>query len=98
MIARWGLLNVMDNERRRRFEMVVDNEVAFVSYAREDERLVLVHTVVPQALAGRGIGTALARAVLEEMRRRGQRVVPRCEFIAAFIARHPEFADLVAEE
>ncbi|HYZ15914.1 MAG TPA: GNAT family N-acetyltransferase [Candidatus Acidoferrum sp.] len=88
----------MDNERRRRFEMVVDNEVAFVSYAREDERLVLVHTVVPQALAGRGIGTALARAVLEEMRRRGQRVVPRCEFIAAFIARHPEFADLVAEE
>jgi len=42
------------------------------------------------------VGSALVRAVLDDVRRRGLRVEPRCPFIAAFIARHPAYADLVA--
>lgn len=91
------MVELNDNAALRRFEMVVDGETAFVNYAAENDQLVLVHTEVPQALAGRRVGTALARAVLDEARRRGQRVAPRCEFISAFIQRHPEYSDLVAE-
>jgi len=86
---------VTDNPTLNRYEMAVDGETAFVTYVRGAERLTLVHTEVPQALAGRGVGSSLARGVLEDVRSRGLRVVPECEFMAAFIARHPAFGDIV---
>jgi uncharacterized protein len=87
---------VIDDVRRHRFEVVVDGEVAFINYKVEGDRLILVHTEVPKALSGRGLGTALVRSALNEARRRGQRIVPECEFVFAFIQRNPEFKDLVA--
>jgi predicted GNAT family acetyltransferase len=86
-----------DNPARCRYEMVVDGEIAFVDYADSGAHLVLKHTEVPQTLAGRGVGSILARSVLEDIRRRGLMVVPECEFVAAFIKRHPDFADVVAD-
>ena len=56
----------------------------------------IVHTEVPQELGGRGVGTALARGVLEDVRRRGLKVVVRCSFIRAFMTKNPEFNDLLA--
>jgi uncharacterized protein len=91
------MVELTDNVALHRFEMEVDCETASVYYALQNDRLVLLHTEVPQALAGRGIGTALARAVLAEARRRGRRILPRCDFIAAFIRRNPEYSDLIAE-
>jgi predicted GNAT family acetyltransferase len=86
---------VTDNAARHRYEMVVDGITAYVTYVRRGDRLTLVHTEVPKALGGRGIGSSLATAVLEDARSRGLRVVPECDFIEAFIKRHSEFADLV---
>jgi predicted GNAT family acetyltransferase len=77
--------------------MVVDGVTAYITYARHGDRMTLVHTEVPQALGGRGVGSALARAVLENVRSRGIRVAVECEFLEAFIKRHPEFADVVIE-
>jgi predicted GNAT family acetyltransferase len=91
------MTELTDNSARGRFEMVVDGVTAYVTYARHGDRLTLVHTEVPKALGGRGIGSSLATAVLEEVRRRGLRVAVECEFLEAFIKRHPEFADLVVE-
>lgn len=93
----WSLLmvEVTDNTARHRFEMTVDGKVAFLDYAMEDGRLVLMHTEVPQVLAGRGVGTALVRLVLDEARSGGLRIVPKCEFVETYIRHHPEFADLV---
>ncbi|MEJ0051242.1 MAG: GNAT family N-acetyltransferase [Methylovirgula sp.] len=87
---------VTDNASRHRFELVVDNEVAFVTYAMEGDRLALLHTEVPKALEGRGIGKLLIRLVLDEARQRGLKIVPRCEFVSAFIERNPEFDDVIA--
>jgi uncharacterized protein len=70
---------------------------AYVTYARKGDRLTLVHTEVPKALSGRGVGSSFATAVFEDVRRRGLRVAVECEFLEAFIKRHPEFADLVVE-
>src|SRR5690606_17493780 len=53
------------------------------------------HTVVETAAEGRGVGSALARTALDAARAEGLRVVPQCPFIAAYIARHPDYADLV---
>jgi len=50
------MASVTDNITHHRFEMVVDGQTAFLDYAFEDGRLVLIHTEVPQALEGHGIG------------------------------------------
>ncbi len=53
---------------------------------------------MPEALSGQGVGSKLVRGVLDALRAEGAKVVPRCEFVAAYIARHPEYRDLLADE
>jgi predicted GNAT family acetyltransferase len=89
--------DVTDNTALSRYELVVDGVTAFVTYVRQGDEITLEHTEVPKALGGRGIGTLLATGVLETISGSGQRLVADCEFIAAFIKRHPEFADLMAQ-
>jgi predicted GNAT family acetyltransferase len=90
--------DVRDNPARSRFEMASGGAVAFVEYRREGgDRIVLTHTEVPEALSGRGVGSKLVRGTLEALRTEGSRVVPRCEFVAAYVERHPEYRDLLAD-
>lgn len=86
-----------DNATRHRYEMEVDGHVAFVRYARKPGVITFIHTEVPEGLAGRGIGSKLARRALEAARAEGLKVVPVCPFIAAWMKRHPEFDDLWAK-
>jgi predicted GNAT family acetyltransferase len=87
---------VRDDGERRRFEVVVDGEVAgFAQYLRRGGRIIFVHTEIDPAYEGRGLGSALARGALDATRQAGEPVVPLCPFIAAYIERHEEYADLV---
>lgn len=83
---------------QRRFEIRPADGAppAFLDYAIEGDRVVVEHTFVPDELRGQGLAAALTRAALEEARRAGWKVVPACSYVAAFIERHPEFADLIA--
>jgi hypothetical protein len=77
--------------------MTSGGAVAFVEYERTGGgRIALLHTEVPEALSGQGIGSKLARGVLDALRAEGAKIVPRCEFVAAYVARHPEYRDMVA--
>ena len=87
---------ITDNVAASRFELAIGDLVAFVDYRQSGAALVLAHAEVPRELEGRGIGSRLVRGVLELARARGERLVPRCPFIAHYIERHPEYADLVA--
>ena len=89
---------VKDNPGTRRFEMASGDAVAFVEYTRAGDRIVLTHTEVPQALSGRGVGSKLVRGTLEAVRTEGLKVVPRCEFVAAHVERHPEYRQVLADE
>lgn len=86
----------MHNPGLNRFEVVVGTQTAVVEYRRKDDKMFLVHTLVPPALEGKGIGTALAKSALDYARENSLHVVPSCPFIAAYIESHPEYADLVA--
>lgn len=88
---------VRNDTARSRYELDAGEAVAFAAYERREGRLVFTHTEVPEALSGRGIGSALARGALDDVRASGLRVVPLCPFIAAFIERHPDYRDLVAD-
>jgi hypothetical protein len=90
---------VTDNAAASRFEMASGGAVAFVEYERTGGgRIALLHTEVPEALSGQGVGSKLVRGVLDTLRAQGSRVVPRCEFVAAYVERHPEYRDMVADE
>jgi predicted GNAT family acetyltransferase len=86
---------IRDNEAEHRFEMDAEGELAVAYYRRSPGVITLTHTEVPGALQGRGIASRLVRGVLEIAHDEGLKVVPRCSFVAAYINRHPEFADLV---
>jgi uncharacterized protein len=77
------------------FSTRVDGQVAQLSYRRQQNRLSIDHTHVPQAIAGRGIAGDLVRTALDYARAERLHVVPACSFAASFIQRHPQYADLV---
>jgi len=87
--------NVRDNTQRHRFELDADGHVAFSNYRREGGTLTVLHTEVPKELGGKGIGSALARGLLDIARAEKLKVVPLCPFVAGYIAKHPEYADLL---
>ena len=91
-------LAVKNNEAAGRFEAPVDGQMAIAAYRRDGDRIIFTHTEVPDDLQGQGIGGQLIEAALEHARAAGLRVVPRCAFVADYIAKHPEFQSLVAEQ
>ena len=87
-----------DNTPQSRFELSIDGQVAgFAEYKLQDGAVRITHTEVVPAHEGGGVGSKLAKAALDQVRERGQKVIPQCEFIASYIQRHPAYADLVAQ-
>lgn len=79
----------------RGFSLETDGHRSVVDYTLDGDRMRITHTLVPDALRGRGIAGQLVRAAFEHARSKGWQVVTQCEYAAAWVARHPEYADLV---
>lgn len=91
------MIEVADHPELRRYEARVDGELAGVVYYRpRPDGLVLVHTEVADEFEGKGVGGRLVAGALDDARKRGLAVTAACPFAAAYIERHPEYADLVA--
>ena len=87
--------NVVMNASAHRFETGVDGQLAYAEYRLAPGVMTLPHTVVPESLEGRGIASALATTALGYARDQGLKVRPTCPFISGYIARHPEWRDIV---
>jgi predicted GNAT family acetyltransferase len=93
------MVEVRDNPSELRFEIRDDGKLAgFAQYVRRPGRIFFVHTEIDNAFEGRGLGSQLAAGALDATRATGDRIVPLCPFIASYIDRHPEYADLVDHE
>jgi hypothetical protein len=89
-------LTVRDNPSAHRLELRIGDHIAFLQYRKTATgAMVLMHTEVPAALGGRGLGGKLVTAAMEAARSEGRRVDPRCPFANAYLQRHPEYASLV---
>jgi len=86
---------VRDNSPLNRFELDADGGTAFAYYQRADGVITFTHTEVPPALSGRGVGSALVKGALEAARAQKLKVAAKCPFVAAYMAKHPEFNDLL---
>ncbi len=90
------MTGVIDNAQENRFELQASGATAIAAYVRDGDTITFTHTVVPEAMQGHGLGSQLIAAALNSARAQGLSVVPQCEFVAAYIDAHPDYADLVA--
>lgn len=86
---------VQRNSALSRFEVTIDGATAIAEYYYRGNSMVLPHTLVPSALRGRGLAGMLVEAALQAARAERRKVEPQCDFAATFIARHPEYGDLL---
>ena len=90
-----ALPTVIHNAAAGQFEARTEHGLALLKYVPRGDALDLVHTEVPPAAEGQGIGGALARAALEHARSSGVKVIPSCPFVLGYLKKHKEFANLV---
>lgn len=93
------MADITKNESRSRWEAVEAGAmVGQLDYHVTDGLVTLTHTEVDRAQAGKGIAGDLVKTALDEIRASGQLVRPVCPYAAAWIDRHPDYADLVHTE
>lgn len=89
-------LEVRHNAAAHRYEVEADGNLAVADYEMQDGKQVFTHTLVPEALRGRGLAEALVRRALHDAQAAGRKVVPACSYVAKFIERNQEFSTLLA--
>ncbi|MDS1113870.1 GNAT family N-acetyltransferase [Gordonia westfalica] len=95
--------SVRDNGSAQRYEITVDGtaEGVVAGFAEYRDRAdaatgterVFFHTEVAEEFGGRGLATILVREALDDARARGLVIIGVCPLVAAFLEKHPEYAD-----
>ncbi|MFF4548694.1 GNAT family N-acetyltransferase [Streptomyces sp. NPDC001435] len=82
-------------DARHRYEIKVDGERAgLTAYRDRGEQRVFFHTEIDDAHAGQGLAGQLVQQALTDVRALGKRIVPVCPYVAKFLLKHEEFADI----
>jgi uncharacterized protein len=87
---------VVDAPEANRYELRLNgNLIGLAAYRRRDGRIAFTHTEVDESLEGRGFGSKLVEAALDDAQRQDLEVVPLCPFVAHYIEQHPEYQRLL---
>lgn len=87
---------VKDADAHRYVARVDGEQAGFAEYQLTDQLVVFTHTEVDESYEGQGIGSALARFALDDVRAEGtHKVLPLCPFIKGWIGHHRDYLDLV---
>ena len=85
------------NELMQRYELHLEGKVAVLAYELQKEGIVaFTHTFVPPELRGKNVAAILTKFALEDVRSQGKKVVPQCSYVATYLERNKEYADLRA--
>lgn len=90
-------MEVINNTDRKRFELQIEDKTAFIEYIRTTDKLFLTHTEVPKELEGQGIGSKMVVHAFNFIKADNLKLVPLCPFVAAYLKRHPEWKNILAE-
>lgn len=90
------MIEIRNAPERDRYEILVDGTFAgFSHYQPQEGSLVFDHTVIREQFAGQGLASKLARGALDDVRAQQGRIVPLCEYIAAWLEKNSDYDDLV---
>ncbi len=91
-------IEVRDDPAALQYEVTADGEPAgTLRYTLDGDVVTLVHTEVEPKYEGHGVGAELVKGALEDLRARGRKVRPLCEFVLAYLERHDEYRDLLQD-
>lgn len=84
------------DEARRRFAAEVDRGEAVVDYETLDggDTLDLRRTFVSEELRGEGLAAQVVQYALDWARDHDKKIVATCPYVAKFLERNPEYAEL----
>ena len=88
-------IEVVNNKDELRFEVNLNGELAYIKYQYYKKDIAFMHTVVPDAFRGKGIGVAMAVAALNFARAENRKIMLYCTFVAKYVREHPEYHVLV---
>ena len=89
-------ITITNNPAEHRYEARIGSDLAgYCEYNLLTDAIMFTHTEVLPENEGKGVGSALAKHVLDAARSEGKHVIPVCQFIAGYIRKHRDYADLV---
>lgn len=84
------------SKAKKHYYFDVDGLKPHIKYAiSDDNRIFLLHTIVPEELGGKGIGSALIEAVLKEVDKKEYTLVPVCWFVAKYLGKNEKWQKLI---
>jgi len=89
------MADIVNNRAEHRFELTVDGHLAAAYYKTDGNVITFEHTEVPPELGGKGIGSRLVQGALDQIRAEGTMIAVECPFVKGWIAKHPEYNDLL---
>jgi len=90
-------LEVVNNPNEKRFETWIDGKLSKLDYIEDDKNFVITHVGVQPEFRGHGLAGKITQVGLEYAKEKSLRVVPMCSYAAAYIRRHPEYAELTRQ-
>jgi uncharacterized protein len=91
-------LQVAHNPGENRFEISIAGYPGRLNYIQDGKNFVITHVGVHPELRGQGVAARIVEASLEYAKEQSLRVIPMCSYAAAYIRRHPEYAELMKQE
>ncbi|MBE2226559.1 MAG: N-acetyltransferase [Ignavibacteria bacterium] len=91
-------LVLKDNTERKQFELNAEGHTARIEYMIMANKIFLTHTEVPGELEGKGVGSKIVHLALEEIEKRGLKLIPLCPFVAKYLTKHPEWNKILADD
>ena len=92
------MYDVKNNTNNQRFEIHEDGEIAYLEYRFYKKDIALMHTVVPEALGGKGIASALAEYAFDYAKKEKKLVMVYCPFVSGYVKKHPEVKEQLDKE
>lgn len=81
---------LIHNAEECKYEYHIDSHIAYITYDEQGGNMHLTHTIVPEALAGKGLAKTLLEAVLEQIKKDNKKAVAQCSYVVKYLAKHPE--------
>ena len=91
-------LDVIHNQNENRFETWIDGNLSKLDYIQDGKNFVITHVGVYPSLRGQGVAGRIVEVSLAYARENSLRVIPMCSYAAAYIRRHPEYAELTQQD
>lgn len=77
-----------------KYEYHIDGHVAYITYDDQQGNMHLTHTIVPEALAGKGLARTLLEDVLQALKKENKKAVAKCSYIVKYQEKNPEARNL----